>query len=199
MPYPSKTNQEMILTTATEIVEREGIDSLSMREIARRLGLATNALYHHFKDRDELEAEIAAEGYRQLLAAIKRAVARGAGRSRNGAAAGGGGPEVIIRASKAYLQFARRRPELYKLMIRKHTPTPGLVSATRELSEFSEGFYSWMKSPEVIAEATFALFAMMHGIATLEREGVLEDDLKRDPTYVISALLAGLSQIDSKK
>ena len=195
MPFPSKTNQEMILAAATEIVERDGIEALSMREIARRLELAPNALYYHFKDRDELEAEIAAEGLRQLLAAVKRAAQRGAGRGSGGAAAAG--PEAIIQTSHAYLRFARARPALYQLMIRKHTPTPGLLSAKAELQGISQRLFSWMKSPEEIAEANFTFFALLHGIATLEREGMLEDDLRRDPTYAISALLTGLSQLAS--
>ena len=197
MPYPSKTNQEEILATATEIVEREGIEALSMREIAKRLELFPNALYHHFKDRDELEAEIAAEGLRQLLASIKRAAGRGTGRGGDGAVAGG--PETIIRTSLAYLRFARTRPELYQLMIRKHPPTPALLSAKEELSEYSQELFSWMSSPEAVAEAKFAFFAMTHGIATLEREGMMEDDRKRDPASAISALLAGLVQLDSSK
>lgn len=183
----------MILAAATAIVEREGIKSLSMREIARRLELAPNALYHHFKDRSELEAEVAAEGLRQLLAAVKRAVHRGA----NGGTITVAGPETIVRTSHAYLRFARTRPALYQLMIRKHTPTPGLLSAMAGLQGISQSLFGWMKSPEEIAEANFAFFAMLHGIATLEREGMLEDDLKRDPTYAISALLAGLSQLAS--
>ena len=188
MPFPAKTNQEMILTAATEIVERDGIASLSMREIARRLELAPNALYHHFKDRDELEAEIAAEGFRQLFAATKKAVHPGRGRAE---AVGANG---LIRTSHAYLKFARTRPALYQLMFKKHPPTPGLLAAIAELQEFSRSFYSWMESPEIIAEATFALFAMMHGIATLERDGMLEGEMKRDPSFAISALLAGLTQ-----
>lgn len=191
MPFPSKTNQEMILVAATEIVERQGIESLSMREIARRLELAPNALYHYYQDRNELEAEIAAEGFRQLFTIIKRAANRGAAKDQ----CLGNHPDTVVRTSLAYLKFARTRPALYQLMIKKHTQTPGLVSAKREIQEFSKGLFNWLNAPELIAEANFAIFAMIHGIATLEREGLLEDDLKRDPAYAISALLAGLSKI----
>ena len=193
MPFPAKTNQETILAAATEIVEREGIASLSMREIARRLELAPNALYHHFKGRDELEAEIAAEGFRQLAATIKKAVEPGRGRSE------AVGAEALMRTNHAYLKFARTRPALYQLMLRKHTPTPGLLAATGELQEYSRKLYDWIEPPEIIAEATFALFAMMHGIATLERDGLLEGDMKRDPSFAISALLVGLGQLAKQK
>jgi AcrR family transcriptional regulator len=193
MPFPAKTNQEMILTMATEIVERDGIALLSMREIARRLELAPNALYHYFKGRDELEAEIAAEGFRQLFAAIKKAVQPGRGRAE------AVGADALIRTSHAYLKFARARPALYQLMLKKHPPTPGLVSARAEHQEFSRSVFSWIESPEIIAEATFALFAMIHGIATLERDGMLEGEMKRAPSFAISALLAGLTQLSPRK
>ena len=195
MPFPSKTNQAMILAAAIEIVERDGIESLSMREIARHLGLATNALYHHFAGRDELEAEITAEGYRQLLATIRKAAHQNGGRGKGGAA----GLTTLIRTSHAYLQFARERPALYQLMIRKHTPTPGLLSAREALHEFSRELYHWMKSPEIMDEANFAFFAMLHGMATLEREGLLEGELNRDPAFAISSLFTGVSQLSSRK
>ena len=190
MPFPSKTNREMILASASEIVERDGFESLSMREIARRLGLAPNALYHHFKDRDELEAEIAAEGFRHLLATVQKA-ARRRGRRVGRTAA----PETVIRTSRAYLRFARERPALYQLMIRRHTPTPGLLSAAGELADFSRELFGWMSSRDAVAEANFAIFSMLHGIITLERAGMMEGHLKRDPANAIAALLDGLSRL----
>lgn len=189
MPFPSKTNQETILATAIEIVEHDGIKSLSIREVARRLELAPNALYHYYKDRNELEAAIAAEGFRQLLEAIQKAAKRN---KSNGATTAE--PGTVLRTSHAYLRFAREHPALYQHMFRKHVPTPGLLAVLDEHETFSKWLLGWMGSSKLVAEGRFALFAMLHGIVTLQREEVLEGSLKRDTDRAISALLIGLSQ-----
>jgi TetR/AcrR family tetracycline transcriptional repressor len=56
-----------ILTAARELVEREGVESLTMRQLADQLGVAPNSIYSHFRDKaalvdavlDDLLAEIA--------------------------------------------------------------------------------------------------------------------------------------------
>jgi len=60
---PRKTSRKAILAAAVEIVERDGTETLSMRAVARRLGLAPNALYYYFRDRKALEAAVAAAFY----------------------------------------------------------------------------------------------------------------------------------------
>lgn len=181
MPHPAKTSQDAVLAAAIEIVEREGAAALSMRAIARRLGLSPNALYHHFEDRRELEAEVAAEGFRQLGAAVKRARGRY------------DGAEGVVRASRATLRFARTRSELYGLMMRKHPLTPRLREVLVNLEALSGDIYGWLGSPEKIAEATVAIFAMLHGLVVLENAGVYEHAIPRDPSAAIAAILAGLS------
>ena len=49
-----------VLAAAGELIENEGLDSLSVREAARRAGVSHNAPYRHFPDRDALLAALAA-------------------------------------------------------------------------------------------------------------------------------------------
>ena len=55
MPQPPKTSESEIVAAALTLLETKGLDGLSMRAIARRLGLAPNALYHRFPSRGALE------------------------------------------------------------------------------------------------------------------------------------------------
>lgn len=150
-----------------------------MREVAKRLDLAPNALYHHFKNRGELESEIAAEGFRRLHQALEKAAGQLTG------------SEAVIETSRAYLEFARAHPTLYDILYKKHDPSPGLHRAVTELQEFSRKLLSWLGSDQLIIEAQLALFAMMHGIAIFEpREG-----FNPNPALAVSALLTGLKQV----
>ena len=68
-----------LLASAAQILEEQGVASLSLREVARRAGVSHNAPYRHFPDRDSLLAQMAAEGFGQLgdAMAAKRGRAMG--------------------------------------------------------------------------------------------------------------------------
>ena len=51
-----------LLQAAGEILEKEGLEALSLREAARRAGVSHNAPYRHFPDRDSLLAALVAQG-----------------------------------------------------------------------------------------------------------------------------------------
>src|SRR4051794_30429184 len=98
MPHPSKTSQAEILAAALALVESRGPEGLSMRAIARRLGLATNALYPHYPNRGALEDALALEARWRILRCVERATA---GRRLNARYA-------LELSGKAYLRFARQ-------------------------------------------------------------------------------------------
>ncbi len=105
MAYPAKTDRGSILTAAAEQVEQRGLRGLSLRGLAGTLGLTPNALYRYFADRAVLEAALTGEVARLLHLAMQRAVKKG-------------GPKQAIRGiARVYLDFARRRPGLYELLM----------------------------------------------------------------------------------
>jgi AcrR family transcriptional regulator len=90
---------------ALALIDEAGIQNLSLREIARKIGVTTAAPYHHFKDRKALLIQIAIEGYGQLLRTLEEARA-GAKRA-----------EIEIEAeTRVYLAFAREHAALYAVM-----------------------------------------------------------------------------------
>ena len=184
MPHPSKTSREAIVAAALETIEEGPNEDLSMRAVARRLGLAPNALYYYFRDRRMLEAAVAAEGIRRIHAVLKKA------------AAGPQGPDAVRRTCHSYLRFARSHPALYAMMMRKHPDVPELVAARRGFREFSQELFAGIGDPQAASKANFASWALLHGLVVLEREGLLANsELPTDASLVISALLAGMSGV----
>ncbi len=94
MPFPAKTTREEILAAAAQIIESEGWEALSMRNLAARLKVRASSLYHHFADRDALEAALAREAAGPLLEAA-------------------GDTEEFART---YLVFARAHVHLMKMI-----------------------------------------------------------------------------------
>ncbi len=54
------------LDAAMRLVELHGVERLNLRDLAAVLGTGPASLYYHFKNKDALLAELAAEGFRQL-------------------------------------------------------------------------------------------------------------------------------------
>jgi AcrR family transcriptional regulator len=90
------------LAAALALLEREGAEAITMRAVAKAVGVDHRALYRHFPDRDAVLAAVAAQGYGDLLKAFRASsdVAR-----------------PLHAAFSAYVRFALARPHLSALML----------------------------------------------------------------------------------
>jgi AcrR family transcriptional regulator len=53
-PTTPLIDRQTTVETALDIIDNEGLDAISMRRLAERLGVAISSLYHHFRNKDEL-------------------------------------------------------------------------------------------------------------------------------------------------
>lgn len=161
MAYPAKTDREAILQVGMEMLAGEGLRGLSLRAVAARLGVAPNALYRYFADREALEAAMAAESAHRMHQALRRA-------------AGNRDPEQALRAvARAYLRFAREKPEWYAMMMAP-SECVGPPEPHPELWLFVLELVSRVSGEARKAEAAVALWAFLHGVAGLEAAGVFQ-------------------------
>lgn len=91
-----------LIATAMGMFERG--EPFSIRGVAREAGVSPTAPYRHFTDRDALESALAAQGLRDLLADLTR------DREMPQTA------EELADLGVAYVEFALRRPALFRLM-----------------------------------------------------------------------------------
>jgi AcrR family transcriptional regulator len=68
---PPKKNKtfdlkEACVQAAREVIAEQGVEGLSMRDVARKLGISHQAPYRHFESRDHLLAEIMRRCFRGL-------------------------------------------------------------------------------------------------------------------------------------
>lgn len=164
---PEPGLRDRLVRAGVELVDAEGVQALSLREIARRAGVSHGAPRRHFPTHLDLLSAIAREGFRELGARVVRAEAE----------AGEQGARVRIAAlARAYLDFARTRGGMYELMFRHDL----LESGRLGLRDTSLPLFARLGA--LVAEtrpdadpviAAGALWANLHGIAQLWRWGSL--------------------------
>jgi AcrR family transcriptional regulator len=110
-PYHHGNLRESLLAAAVQLIAEVGPGGFILREVARRASVSHNAPYRHFRDKGELLAEVAAQGFRELNAALLE-----------GATSESTPLGQLKRAGYAYIAFALRRPEHFTAMF--DTPDP---------------------------------------------------------------------------
>ncbi len=78
MPRPRSLTPTQITMATLVVIDRDGLPALTMRAVARELGMATMSLYRYVRDKDELEALVVD----QVLATVDLAVPPGDWRER---------------------------------------------------------------------------------------------------------------------
>src|SRR6516162_5295812 len=104
-PYHHGNLREALLEGAIRLIAEVGPTAFTLREVARRAGVSHNAPYRHFRDKDDLMAAVATQGYRELTEAMLDA----AEHQRNAL-------DRLKHAGLAYVAFAMRRPEYFAVM-----------------------------------------------------------------------------------
>ena len=63
-----------ILSCAARLFRTQGYAAVSLREIARGVGLTTGSLYYHFTSKEQIVSEILDQGHRRVLSEVRRTV-----------------------------------------------------------------------------------------------------------------------------
>lgn len=151
-----------LLESAMEMLE-EG-EAFSLRAVARRAGVSATAPYRHFEDREALESALAARGLRDLMADL---VAAGPVPAT---------PSDLAELGVVYVNFALRRPALFKLMFGNECDTDNdqRVEAAAELHQMLGGVMEKVFPGQDAAGLASGGWALAHGLAFLYLDGKLK-------------------------
>jgi AcrR family transcriptional regulator len=151
---------EALIDAALLRLEAEGIEAISLRDLARDAGVNHRAVYRHFPDKLALLARIAERGWQQLALRLKKATAGKAP-----------GEPALIAASVAFFQCARDFPNLFHLMggarINNEGEFPTLEAAISDaLQVFALGFAGTGMAPGIVIGRTAIFVSALQGILT---------------------------------
>jgi AcrR family transcriptional regulator len=180
-PYHHGALHEALLKAAEKVLERDGLQGLTLRAVAREAGVSHAAPTHHFGDLTGLVSELAAIGFRQFNAAM--------------AAADSTGTSALLKAmarAKAYVAYARAHPGMYGLMFRTERldmTRPSLHEAASASFAGLAGSIGASRHEHIAAEALSLdqaaaiarAWSLVHGFTMLLLDGRLTDILRRLP------------------
>ena len=171
-PYHHGALRSALVAEAVRLLAEGDPAALSLRELARRLGVSPAAPYRHFADKDALLAAVAQEGFERLSVELE--------------AAAEAHPDAPLRqltdTGWAYVRFALAQPQYFQVMFgRAATPPskyPQLLTAGQSafgiLQRVIDG---GQRAGQVGAGDPHALavaaWTQVHGLATLLLEGQL--------------------------
>jgi len=190
-----------ILNVALDIYLREGLDALSMRKIAQRVGITATAIYRHFESKDALLAGLMHEAYGTFYRYLSgQAIAP----QLQGAVCEDG----LEAIGQGYFQFAIDHPMYYELLFM--TPLKSLYEndypevaelAHRTFNHLVEAVQQLMDSgfmrPADAQQVATSIWAISHGVMSLYLKKQIphnEAELREQFNSTMHQYFTGLAQ-----
>lgn len=158
MPYPSQITRETIIQTARQMIEADGVDHLSLSQLATELGVKTPSLYRYIKNKNGL-LQAVNEGttvalYAALYPSIKQDMSP---------------VDKLKSVAQSYRRFAKAHPRTYGLLftntIAELRPDPEAnVQGVLPI----QAVMAAITGDEASLPALRGLLALLHGFVMLE-------------------------------
>jgi AcrR family transcriptional regulator len=147
------------------ILDENGPEAVGLREAARRVGVSATAAYRHFTNKEDLLASVAAEGFRELAAAMEAAAM---------------GPEPMSGVGLAYVEFALQKRGLFRLMfgpvLVERAKYPGLSEASGAVFDLLQRVVANAEEQQHDEPAeTLASWGLVHGLSSLFIDGLVPE------------------------
>ncbi|WP_020670272.1 TetR/AcrR family transcriptional regulator [Amycolatopsis nigrescens] len=174
-----------LIDCASELLDSEGVEAVTLRRIAKRAGVSHGAPLRHFAGRAQLLSAVATLGFQELY-------------GRKDELPDGSPREVLLAACHSYVDFALARPARFELMFRHDLIDPAdpeLVRHSSAVFDLFAGMVAAVPSAGWRAGtdprlAAASLWAALHGLARLWLWGGLaEASFAPDVTAVLAVTL----------
>ena len=156
---------------AWELVRKHGLDALTLREVARKVGVTHAAPYHHFESRDALLDALSGEAFEALATAMEASRARVCDPV-----------DRLMAVGRAYIDFGRAHPERLQVMFRRQPGPPVQPDSGSPRGRAFAELFEAVRACEASGEApegdtwelALAAWSVVHGFAKLWVEGPLQ-------------------------
>lgn len=159
-PRRGRLDQEVVLSAAETLIDRDGYDALTMTSLAAELDARVSSLYNHVANLEDLRALIQIRAMRML------------GEHVRSAAMGHSGADGLRALSHQLRSFARQHPQRYSALTRPPLDRDGFYAAALDAIEaLSVMVRSAGLSEDQMIPTALALFSALHGFVSLEVAG----------------------------
>lgn len=172
----------LVATEAIAIVDREGLDALSLSSVADGLGVGPSALYTHVDGLDGLRYLVAVTATENLTADVRTA------------AIGTSGESALKAMGTAYRAFARHHPgQFASTLLPPRSEADDLAAANRSLVDVFALVYAGMGLPrERCRLAARSTRSAIHGFLALEHTFGLTTASDSEYAHLLDTIQRGL-------
>ena len=149
-----------LIEAGVEILAQEGENALSLRKVARKVGVSHAAPYRHFENKEALIAAIADEGYQKLEEQMKEAIAQFPD----------GSNIQLIELGWAYIRFALENPNHLRVMFTDFSEACALETGNTFIllmNTLKAGQKAGVIVSGDLPQMALAVWATVHGLAIL--------------------------------
>jgi AcrR family transcriptional regulator len=181
---------ESLLDAVDEIASQFGIEAVTLRACAKRVGVSPSSAFRHYADKRALLTAFATRALNQLAVSLESA--------ENSARASGADPFRAV--GMAYIAFALEKPAFFRAMWREETiyaRDPAYLAATERLaSHLKAGFVKTLadEDPQAFSPRELLAWSAVHGLAALFVDGpVAAGQCPEDKLDLAAGVLASLA------
>lgn len=185
MPYPAQTSYDAIVTTAQDLIERDGAEQLSLAQLAAALNIKAPSLYRYVDSKATLLRAVVVRTFDQLFAAYDVALQ-----------SGGTPREQLRRVLVAHRAFAHAHPAGYVLAFTTSAPEERPDAQSLEARVLPvQRILAELTGADAALSALRGALALVHGFVMLELHRQLRrgGDLDAAFELAIDAYLAGVT------
>ena len=166
-PFHHRNLKEALHDAALSLLDADGVSAVTIRAVAREVGVSHAAPVNHYKDLRSLLTAIAVEQFQTILADIEKQLGK----------SGLGSAERIEAIPEAMLNYGLKHPNRYQLLWRRDL----IDYADPVIVEVTDRIYDWLcdEIQQAIPESEFdrdtvaiALWSMVHGYLDMRQNGM---------------------------
>jgi AcrR family transcriptional regulator len=189
-PYHHGSLEAALLEAALDVVTQNGVAALSLRDLARHVGVSPSAAYRHFPSRDHLVSrvsQVAREALGHSLVAARATVQRREGTKRHAT-------ELLEALGRAYVQFALANPMLFDAAFTRCDVPPAKPDEPDAWGELVAAIEAMIAAgvtpPNRRHDGVMIAWSAVHGLSTILTSSIWPIGL--DSTREVDAVVKGV-------
>lgn len=185
MPRRAGLDPQIVVQAAAELVDREGVEALTLAALAAHFKVAVPSLYNHVGGLPGLLHQLALLGRRQLTQVLGRSVM------------GKAGDDAVLAMADAYRMYVKEHPGVYAASLRASAPDDAESRAIEdEAVEIVLKVLAYYDLRDEMAVHMVRVFrSTVHGFASLEVAGGFGLPLSLDESFrlLVQSLIQALA------
>ena len=156
MPYPSQIDFETIIETAREMIEREGVEELTLRKLADALGVQAPSLYRHVANKSALLRAVNEETTKEMMDSLYSAATDSTASER------------LIAVAHAFRRFSHEHPIAYQIAFSASFDERPSAALREALVLPLQSLFAEVLGEDKAFPALRGAYAFLHGWVMLE-------------------------------